>query len=66
MTTRYSLPRDGDRKDTARGARTLAALVLVFTVLALTLLAAIVPSTEPAVAAVPEPQPAAAPTFVGA
>jgi len=66
MTTRYSLPRDADRADSARAARTLAALVLVFTLLAMTLFAAVLPSDEPATAALPQPAVGATPTTVGA
>lgn len=50
MSTRYSLPPVCEGADTARGARTLAAMVLMVCVLALSLLAAFVPEAEPPLA----------------
>ena len=48
MSTRYSLPTHVPQRetDTARSARTLATAVLVVAVIALTLLAAMVPVAE--------------------
>jgi hypothetical protein len=66
MTTRYSLPRDVKEADAARGARTLAALALVVTVIALSLLAVVLPGAEPGVAAVPDGDVAPAPVVAGA
>jgi len=66
MSTRYSLPRDAENSDAARAARIVAALTLVLTVLALSLVAAVLPPAEPAMAALPEPEPVATPTAVGA
>jgi hypothetical protein len=54
MTTRYSLPPQAQQSDTARGARTLAAIVLVVTVLSLSLLAAVVPLEEAPIAGATE------------
>ena len=54
MSTRYSLPRDVQQPDTARGARILAALVLVATVVALSLLAVILPVAESGTASAPD------------
>jgi hypothetical protein len=62
MTTRYSLPRDAQHADTARTGRTLAALLLVVTLLGLSLLSVFVPSDEPPLAVVPESTPAPAPS----
>lgn len=50
MSTRYSLPPACEDADTARGARALAAVVLVVCVLALSLLAAFVPEADVPVA----------------
>jgi hypothetical protein len=50
MTTRYSLPHDEQHADTARGARTLAAIVLVATVIGLSLMAVILPAAETPIA----------------
>ena len=63
MTTRYSLPARSDHADTARGARTLAALALVICVLGLCLLVAFMPepdtplATSPDAEAAQQPQP---------
>lgn len=68
MTTRYSLPARSDSADTARSARTLAALVLVVFVLGLCLLVAFMPEADAPLAASPDaeaaPQPQ--PTPLGA
>ncbi|MDH4287876.1 MAG: hypothetical protein OEV65_03940 [Aquincola sp.] len=56
MTTRYSLPRDAQRADTARGARMLASLVLVATVVALALIGTIAAGERPSMATVPAEQ----------
>jgi hypothetical protein len=66
MSTRYSLPRDVQQTDTARGARVLAALVLVATVIALSLLAVILPATESDMATAPESGTVPAPPVTGA
>jgi hypothetical protein len=64
--TRYSLPRDVQQTDTARGARILAAIVLVGIVLALLLLPVILPAADSDVAAAPESDAAMAPMLTGA
>jgi lysylphosphatidylglycerol synthetase-like protein (DUF2156 family) len=50
MTTRYSLPHDEQQADTARSARTLAAIALVATVIGLSLMAVILPAAETPIA----------------
>lgn len=62
MSTRFSLPRDGPRTATARGARILAALVLIVTVIALSVMVALMPASAPDVAIAPERE--SAPTAV--
>lgn len=54
MTTRYSLPAASDSSDTARAARTVAALVLVVFVLGLCLLVAFMPEADTPLAGSPE------------
>jgi hypothetical protein len=66
MTTRYSLPPAGQQTETARGARIIAALVLVLTVITLSLLIVLLPASEPGMAAAPESEGAPAPVVVGA
>jgi hypothetical protein len=66
MTTRYSLPPNAQQTDTARGARLLAALVLVVTVIALSVLVAVMPTRDPGLAAVPDRDAAPAPVVIGA
>lgn len=66
MSTRYSLPHDVPQTDTARGARVLAAFVLVATVIALSLLAVALPATESGMAAAPDNGVAPAPVVTGA
>jgi hypothetical protein len=53
MSTRYSLPPTSDSTDTARGARILAAVLLVTCVLGLGLLPALAPDAAPSVAGAP-------------
>lgn len=68
MTTRYSLPQGARQAHVARGARLLAALVLVTTVIALPLLIEIVPDVEADAAASPDAgvAPAPEPVVIGA
>lgn len=66
MSTRYSLPRDVPQTDTARGARVLATLVLVATVVALSLLAIVLPASESGMATAPDSGVAPAPVVIGA
>ena len=66
MSTRYSLPPDAQQTDTARGARVIAALVLVATVIALSLLAVILPANESDMAVAPDSGAAPAPVVTGA
>lgn len=65
MSTRYSLP-DAQQTDTARGARVLAALVLVVTVIALSVLVVVLPAHDPGLAAAPDRDAAPAPVLIGA
>jgi hypothetical protein len=66
MSTRYSLPHDGQQTETARGARIIAALVLVLAVITLSLLIVLLPAAETGMAAAPEREGAPAPVVVGA
>jgi hypothetical protein len=65
-TTRYSLPRDVQQADTARGTRVLAAIVLVAIVVALSLLSVILPAADSDMATAPESGAAQAPVPTGA
>jgi|APDOM4702015118_1054815.scaffolds.fasta_scaffold177606_2 hypothetical protein len=66
MSTRYSLPARTPRSDTdtARSARTLAAVVLVVTVMLLTLAATLVPPADSGLAAGEDSSMPAAPATV--
>ena len=67
MSTRYSLPTHVPQRETdaARSARTLATAVLVVAVIALTLLAAMVPVAEPGWATAEDAEPPLAATAPG-
>lgn len=67
MSTRYSLPPHVPQgeTDTARSARTLAAAALVVVLIALALLAAMVPVAEPGWATAEDAEPPAAATAPG-
>jgi hypothetical protein len=65
-TTRYSLPRDIQQTDTARGARVLAAIVLVAIVIALSLLVVVLPAADSGMATAPESGATPSPVVTGA
>ena len=65
-TTHDDQPRDAQEIDTAHGARVLAAIVLLATVIALSLLPVIVPAADDDTATATESGIATAPVLIGA